>query len=181
MDVEKLTKIRDLLLRNAADLKGMKFDLSAWVKPNDKAFYDVRLTVEGLIEDKIPISCDTTGCAVGLVLLSGVFEQDGLRMSAVKHTLGYDIFPEYRGYKGFRAVAALLDVGMSTARWLFDNKEYRRDLWRGRVGELAVARRIDWLIEHGEQRWSEFNYVEEMEWALPHIEEMRREAELSPA
>jgi hypothetical protein len=101
---ERLEALRVLLLEDAANAKGLSFDLAFWAAPSGptehslprKSWTGLELDAElidramefhrgerniltQLPQDKLPpITCSTTACAMGLAMLSKKFEQFGL-------------------------------------------------------------------------------------------------------
>jgi hypothetical protein len=130
MHADRLLKLAGLLEADAANPKGLKFDLGTWGEtPSPK--------------DEIGISCGTIACAMGLAVLSGEFEKYGLFNGAVssKHW----ILPKMdeTGDTGFWAAAELFDIGYADAEHLFKHGAYPDNCpTTGAEGERAVATRI---------------------------------------
>jgi hypothetical protein len=121
MNKRKLLKLADLLEADAANDKGIKFNLGSW----------------GYVDDtKKPLSCKTQGCAMGLAALSGKF---GISYKLYSGCVSFDI-KRYGSASGYGAAVDVFDIDISTAQWLFGSNNYR--LKRGARAELQVARRI---------------------------------------
>ena len=139
MNKRRLLKLADLLEADAANKKGMKFDLNAVAEPStDKS--------------KMPaVDCGTTGCAMGLAAVSGAFRRAGL---------GFKIHPDPSGpweislsMEGVsvdfdEAAMELFDIDSYSAEYLFDPHSYAGRV-RGAKGERLVAKRIRDLVEKG--------------------------------
>ena len=146
MNRDRLTRMRDLLVADAANPKGIKFELATWVRRsrpiNDKYTF---LFNKG---EKPAVGCGTAGCAMGLAMLSGEFEADGLRIKYV-HMPGNEnaflIEPLFGDKGNYHAAAALFEISYSEALWLFGPSQY--SVTKGAEAELEVARRIDVLLD----------------------------------
>lgn len=134
MHVERLKRLSALLRRDAADPNGVKFDLEHWASPYGAAGHWTDP------EGQPKVDCGTTACALGLAAISGEFKEDGLTW-----TIEYALEPAYEGVRGFAAGAALFDIEVYQAHYLFDPAQYY-DVPRGAQGELLVAARIDDFI-----------------------------------
>jgi hypothetical protein len=144
MHVENLLKLADLLEADALNEKGVKFDLGYWAAPANIANTDLFPTND----TAIPVDCNTRACAMGLAVISGAFEDQGLHASYhLAHNGGYRMIPAlpnpWRGtpYEDFEAAEKLFDIEHTDATYLFD-QAYYGDLTRGAEAELTVARRI---------------------------------------
>lgn len=130
MNKRRLLRLADLLDADAKNEAGVKFNLSGWGSSSTGAPANV--------------SCGTTACAMGLAVLSGAFEQDGLRNGFGPRSCS--VIPYFQtGQKvvsGFKAAANLFGISHKAAEWLFQDDHYRKSQWTGAAGERAVARRI---------------------------------------
>jgi hypothetical protein len=139
MHKERLLKLADLLEADAANPKGVKFDLAVWAAPAGKA--------REFKNGKPTLGCDTAACAVGLACLSGAFKRAGLTYE-LKDRCEWDreskehITPLFNGTYGMRAVSLLFNIEEYEADWLFLPDEYLSRQRKGARGELAVAARI---------------------------------------
>ena len=128
MDKTRLLKLADLLEADAANPKGVKFDLSEWGTSQTK---------------RAKIGCGTTACAVGLACISGAFKEDGLGFDIDKTDPAvYEICPRFAGSYGFYAIEGFFDIDDLTARRLFSMHSYEQKEQKGQEGERAVAKRI---------------------------------------
>ena len=147
MNKERLLKLANLLEQDAKNPNGIKFDLNWWARPSiDSAsqipyWHDVK-------REPAP-SCDTTGCAMGLAAVSGIFKDEGLsyRIS------GRNIEVEYRDargfqYSGFEAAQVFFDINHYQSYQLFNPDHYSSNT-KGTEAELEVVRRINQLVETG--------------------------------
>lgn len=128
---ERLLKLAALLRKNAANPKGVKFDLDAW------AMYDDRKS-QVLSKGPIPLNCNTTACAVGLAAISGLFKEEGLGYVAGAGT----IIPTYGRESAWEAVNSFFGLTENQAGYLFADVYYPHDHRRSARGEIAVANRI---------------------------------------
>lgn len=150
MKTELLTLLATKLRENAANPKGMQFDISAWYKQGFNA--------------ENPISCGTTGCAMGLAALLPEFQALGLKPEIcpdIKDQLAdgqiaaIDVVYEHDGKTasgGVYAAMNLFEISYPVSESLFmpDDYEYSGAHLRGAAGELEVATRIEFLVDHGE-------------------------------
>jgi hypothetical protein len=142
MNKRRLLKLADLLEADAANKKGVKFDLNDWAKPADG-----RRFFEG--DERVPVSCNTSACAMGLAAISGAFKRSGLKYELQENvwTGGFSLVPTFNGKSGFDAAEALFEISSLTAEYLFDSDYYAKS--RGAHAELAVAARIRKLVAGG--------------------------------
>ena len=135
MNSERLLKLADLLEKDAKAKKGIKFDIGVWGFNKKKT-------------KKLPVSCGTTACAVGLACLSGVFAAEGLTYKVARetypgHGTGYFIDPVFGGERGFEAAANFFGLEERTTRKLFSPHYYNKGKGtKGAKGEREVALRI---------------------------------------
>jgi hypothetical protein len=140
---KRLLKLADLLVADARRKKGIKFDMTRW----------------GMVEDeKTPLSCGTTACAMGLAALSGEFRRMGLgyNLGETRYIHDGSCVPPIEGrgleiwfkkksgrkvYGGMCSAAALFDISINEVEWLFVYA-YGYENQEGAVSEREVARRI---------------------------------------
>lgn len=131
MQKERLLRLAALLERNAANPKGVKFDLGIWAKD---------------ISGEKKLDCGTTACAVGLACISGEFAAEGLtwRPRCWNERLIEDcdeIVPKYGNLISGAAVEVFFDIDEHQFTWLFLPESYPEGN-TGAEAERAVARRI---------------------------------------
>lgn len=165
MHKDRLRELSALLREDAGNATGLKFDLGLWAGPADhdpdmgRYFYDPALLELPEIsvlhampmydrgEPKLPpVSCGTTGCALGLAMLSGRFEKYGLKGGVMVGGTGVQLLPICNGEDGFGAGQELFGISEHDSRYLFDPDCYS-DVPKGAAGELIVADRIDDFID----------------------------------
>lgn len=123
MKKARLLKLADLLVADAKNKKGLRFDL----KPI--------LEVDTLGRDPT-WDCGTTGCAIGLWGVSKKFQ--GVSMKSMG---GREYWPEYKGSTGRDAAELYFGLTEPESRWLFLHHQYSGPT-TGARGERAVAKRI---------------------------------------
>lgn len=154
MKKELLLLLASKLRENAANPTGMKFSIHAWYRHG--------------IDSENPISCNTTGCAMGLAALLPEFQALGLKPVSYKTGAPqriWDAYPKNEDYTdveltmpdgrthwGTDAASVLFDVGSAVADSLFMPDDYERTgaPTRGAAGELEVAKRLEYLAANGE-------------------------------
>lgn len=141
----RLKRLARLLRKDAANEKGVKFDLSHWAAPADAP--EAKFATVPM--EPIPVDCGTSACAMGLAVISGEFEKEGLRAHYQFGYRGASMEPILDDARGFDAAKVLFNITPGQAQWLFSPTSYPRDKRRGAVGELIVARRIESLIRTG--------------------------------
>jgi hypothetical protein len=151
--------LSDLLKADAANPKGVQFDLGFWTAPTSDLSgwqtsalkFDEDLaerTYNGnyaiLPQENLPkVTCGTTACAMGLAMISKQFEQFGLK--TVYYSRGDKaivLLPSCGGEEGFEAAANLFGISLEDAQYLFD-PDYYDETPKEAEGELFVAQRID--------------------------------------
>jgi hypothetical protein len=152
MNVERLTILRDALKADAANPKGVKFDLSSWAKTP--------------LDAKPTTTCNTYACAVGLACLTPALQAQGLELVTDEYAsqgLSDKIYfePLYDGVRGFDAAEAFFDLSRRAAAALFDPCFYEEG-HTGADAEMEVVNRIDELIENGEDPF--IKYYSEYYW-----------------
>jgi hypothetical protein len=141
MNKRRLLKLADLLEADANNPKGIKFNLKLWGKlvasPED-------------FPEAIPVNCGTMACAVGLACISGEFKRSGLTYITGNYD-GNHFVPSFGEFTGEEAVNRFFglgepdedgDLSSEEFNFLFVAAKYPRRKQSGRVGELAVAKRI---------------------------------------
>jgi hypothetical protein len=140
----RLLKLAELLEKDAKNKKGLKFDLSTVLDPEDAT------------KDYVPeASCGTVGCAVGLAAVSGAFKRAGLsckyewHISTLGPAMGYgSLNVTLHGNRMHYDKAAMyvFDIDVDTANWLFSPDFYSGAV-HGAEGERRVAKRIRNLVK----------------------------------
>lgn len=147
MNKDRLTRMVDLLKRDAANPKGVKFDLGMWAAPAQRG-----ATRWGGVSDSEPLtvaaSCGTKACAFGLAAISGEFAKDGLTYTfGPVHADGTaTLLPTFEGEECFDAAATFFDIKYHDASYLFDPECYDETPQKTE-GELFVAQRISDFID----------------------------------
>lgn len=159
---ERLLTLAVLLENDAKNPSGAKFDLSGWVgiggsfsKPlplqqfdleHDEDVFRKAQSMRIIPQSKLPgMTCGTKGCALGLAMLSGLFEQFGMVASYYEIENGIMLVPMCNGQDGFEAGSELFGISEGTSRYLFDPDCYVGTP-REAAGELRVADRIRELV-----------------------------------
>lgn len=145
MNTVRLLKLADLLEADAANPKGVKFDLDTWA--SDARMIDLKWDndlIESLKYDPntkiIPVSCQTAACAMGLAAISGAFKDEGLSWRI--NSDGW-LVPTFNETESFTAAEEFFDLdGYGEAEYLFSSDRYPHADRKGQQGELAVAKRI---------------------------------------
>ena len=130
MNKRRLLKLAGMLEADAANKKGIKFDMGSWG------------TVKNPSE---PLSCGTSACAMGLAALSGAFKRQGLG-----YYIGWDgdINITMDGYPDdFDAAERLFDITFNEAEYLFAHADMM--LAKGARGERLEAKRIREFVAAG--------------------------------
>lgn len=140
MKKQRLLKLADLLEADAANKKGIKFNLSTWAADTHGVSSSFG------VGETVPVDCSTQACAVGLACLSGAFKRSGL---------GYDIsftgqlHPTFDGDKGWYAVQYFFGLTEVEAYHLFSADRYPENKRTAAAGERFVAKRIRKFVEDG--------------------------------
>lgn len=127
----KLLKLADLLEADANDQTGLKFDMQTWG--------ETAAPLGNLM------SCNTTGCAMGVVAFSGAFDDDGVVFKlaiAGSMRIGIYKYGECLADDGYETARYLFGITGFEALALFYPGAYPRDMREGAVAELGVAARI---------------------------------------
>lgn len=147
MHVSRLERLAKLLEQDAANPKGVQFNISQWAGP---AWGDEH---EGAFPTKkIKVDCGTMACGMGLAALSGEFKKDGLTYTLIGSTGSYMLCPTFmdneRSFpeEGFDAAEALFEIARGHVEYLFDADYYPEEMHKGAKGELYMAKRIRALI-----------------------------------
>jgi hypothetical protein len=148
--VERMRRMSALLRKDAANPKGVKFDLGSWAEPAD---FDVGAAWRWQNAGNAPVaftpavSCNTQACAFGLAAISGEFAVEGLGYE-VKGMAGgpMRLLPTYQGETDFNAAEAFFGITHDEALYFFDPECYET-VPREAEGELLVAQRIDDFLE----------------------------------
>jgi hypothetical protein len=146
MKTELLLKLADMLEADAVKTDGLTFNMSMWAEPTNKVGVCGEKFLEGI--QTIPISCGTSGCAMGLAALSGQFPGLGWRLWG-KDNEFIPVFEDGSGREREGFEAAMDTFGLSYAQTihLFDPSSYINT--RGAAAENEVADRIrDMVAKH---------------------------------
>lgn len=138
MNVEELTKLENLLIADAANEKGMKFNLRFVAIPSDRG-----TARENGNEWDPELNCNQ-GCAMGLAAISNKFPRLTFEIMGNDMRLRVDGEPQSYDY----AAVKLFDIPYDEARKLFSPDYY--NTIHGAEAELAVAKRIRQLIVVGD-------------------------------
>ena len=140
MNKKRLLKLADLLIEDARNKKGIKFDMGTW----------------GRAQEDDVMSCGTTACAMGLAAISEKFKRAGLvyknRNGAI--IIGIKSKSGRITWGGFTAAQRLFGITESEADWLFTDSDYEE--YHGAPLEREVARRIRRVVagkEKPERGW----------------------------
>lgn len=135
---KRLLKLADLLIKDARNKNGIRFDLGRVVS--------TRFNADGSDYEPVTVSCGTTACAMGLAAISDAFKRDGVRWEQSGSDINMSI--KLRNKKtiyGWDEVAAhLFGLHLYETRWLFMATSYERDNLptTEAAGERAVAKRL---------------------------------------
>lgn len=146
MNIERMQKGIALLIANANNPTGMKFDLHDW----GRSYY---FDEDGSYVNGPPvgINCGTTGCAMGLFALSGEFEADGLMKPQINATAIRVSYSNPANHDdcggGFNAAAKLFGITYDEVIYLFDPSSYGGNTV-GAEAELEVARRMQVMVDN---------------------------------
>lgn len=134
---KRLLKLAALLLADAKNKKGVKFDLACVTS----AQFDPQKGNFG----KIEVSCGTTACAMGLAAISDAFKREGVGWKQVGRDIEMWIIVKNRRKRGWGTVAQrLFGLHEYEVDWLFTNDGYIDDglPTTEAEGERAVAERL---------------------------------------
>ena len=154
-----LLKLADLLEADANNPTGITFDLGTWGCPTQDVDYDT--FAKGILDKSVPVSCGTTGCAMGLAAISGIFKDEGL---TYRRFAGSQLIPVLTKngdfFEGFVAATNLFEFPdngpwPSYSSLLFDPEYYPTEGKAGREAELKVADRIRKLVNDGKLSFNE--------------------------
>jgi hypothetical protein len=135
------------LLRTDARRKtGAKFNLIAFAAP-DQNFVSAHSGFSKKLK-KIPVSCETQACAIGLACISGEFKREGFGFNYEINQDGwrksYVLQPTYRGMTRWKAITKFFGITSEEADRLFLAASYENYI--GASAERAVANRICALV-----------------------------------
>lgn len=125
---ERLLLLANRLEADAANPNGMKFDLLNWFSEETVNGYDN--------PTQLKPDCNTTGCAIGLAMLTPEFNAEGFK--AEKRVFD----PEFGNRLGWGAVEEYFNLTRDECEQLFQLSSYSSALRKGADGERAVAARI---------------------------------------
>lgn len=143
MNANRLERLADLLIKDANNPTGVKFNLRAWAKADGATVHESFK----LDETTIKVDCGTQACAFGLAAISGEFAKDGLGWRILDQGLnGGMLQPTYQGEVEYQAAEDFFGLHSGEAAFLFDPWEYPDDKKTGAEAELEVVRRIKYLL-----------------------------------
>lgn len=128
MRTDRLLRLAALLEEDAANDKGIKFDLGQWAEVTDP---------------DNPVSCGTQGCAIGLALVSGIFKDEGFGSQFQRQYHPTYLPPGWQkgnAIGGWSAIQAFFEIDHDQAIELFLMDSYV--IVKGAEAELEVADRI---------------------------------------
>jgi hypothetical protein len=145
----RLPILRDALLSDADNPKGIRFDLDFWLGYyNDemKTTKYSNLSPDDVLKlEKPEMSCGFAACAMGLATMIPEFQAAGLRLVPCETWLrGTTMMLSYGERTGYQAAGDFFGISTDEAMELFSPQYYNERT--GAVGERAVARRIDALL-----------------------------------
>lgn len=143
MNIENLKTLHDLLVADANNRRGMKFDLNILSDYDGTRSWWELFTFQS---SSVKLNCNTTGCAMGLAAMSKAFPE---LTYLVDETNQFRVV--YQGYRStyIHAGAKLFDIDPATAAVLFTPDAYPAKLREGAAAELECARRVKELIDDG--------------------------------
>lgn len=130
MNKRRLLKLADLLEEDAANKKGVKFDLGTVGEASD---WRVEKFEPGL-------NCGTIACAMGLAAISGAFKRAGLSYRVRDQDIETTI--KRRRISYVIAAIKIFEIDEPAAHFLFTPGNYGSDHPQGARGERRVAKRI---------------------------------------
>jgi hypothetical protein len=132
----RLLKLAALLLADAKNKKGIKFDIGTVGRVADST------------KEEVPLDCGTTACAMGLAAISGVFKKQGLTARFYpeeSNQLWCAWNGRIRDYD--RTAISLFGITQDQANYLFSPWSYPFNRRIGAAGEKEVVRRIHRVVE----------------------------------
>jgi hypothetical protein len=135
----RLLKLAALLLVDAKNKKGIKFDIGTVGRVSDPT------------KEEIPLDCGTTACAMGLAAISGAFKKQGL--TAISRTSddgeSNQLWCAWNGrIRDYcRTAMSLFGITQDQANYLFSPWTYPWNKKTGAAGEKEVVRRIHLVVE----------------------------------
>lgn len=144
MRKDRLEKLAELLINDANNAGGVKFDLRGWAGRPDTIWGIDWNWPNGTVG--IPVNCGTVACALGLAAISGLFKDEGFGFKLTK--IG-TLVPIYAHESGYLAAKAFFEISLGDSQKLFSPDSYPDHLQAGAEAELAVANRIRMLIDNG--------------------------------
>lgn len=143
MKKARLMRLVKLLRKDAANKNGVRFNLAIWARPSEPRCRWHKTPAD------IPVNCGTSACAMGLAVISGEFEKEGLRARFDYRSYDIVMHPALGTFVGLDAAAALFGIDYVEASWLFSPAYYQSTLRKGAKGERAVADRIAKFVRDG--------------------------------
>jgi hypothetical protein len=155
---DRLQRLRDLLVADKNNPQGSKFDLDRWAWPADVPVPTDNVTpLYPYREEVLPkVDCGTYACAIGLAILSGIFEKEGLKANFIDNIFnpgegGFAIVPSFDGWSGYHATQRFFNLSFNDTLHLFHPDRY--DTKYGAAAEQEVIDRIDRIIARDEVGW----------------------------
>lgn len=134
---KRLLKLADLLMKDARNKKGIKFDMRTW----------------GVVKDpETPMSCGTSACAMGLAALSGAFSKAGLRYR-ISSMFGLQIFVGDNDILGDAIRSAEIVFGLTNhqaVRLFMPDGRGAGPNVTGAAAEIKKAKQIRHFVKTGE-------------------------------
>lgn len=143
---KRLLKLADLLEKDAANKKGLKFDLSVVGAPAgwEELYHAGEYAAP---PNYTPgLSCGTVGCAMGLASISGVFKRSGLtyQIEAICGQITNVVDGVPLSYTS--AAQEFFGLFYEEANYLFNPESYPDSKTKGARAEREVAKRIRKLV-----------------------------------
>lgn len=134
----KLLKLAKMLLEDAKNQEGIRFDLGVVGKPSLGKDFNGPADVK--------LDCGTTACAMGLAAISGAFKKDGLSFSI--SDMCSMINTKFKGRVVDYDIAAkkLFGLSQEQANYLFSPWTYPYNARSGASAERRVVRRINSVV-----------------------------------
>lgn len=142
MNKERLLKLEALLIADANNPQGLKFDLKNWAYNPSKGAHRWSDFPQDAV---LKVDCNTAGCGLGLAAISGIFKDEGF---TYKISGDGELIVQFNSYEYFEAAREFFEIPEKAVRVLFDTPTYNHST-TGAVAELELARRIRQLVETG--------------------------------
>ena len=145
-NVDLLIRGAEALEADAANPKGVRFDLELWGAPFDSTIGEATGTEDPGDLKTLKVNCGTTACAMGFFCVAKTFKKEGLIYDTTNFGGdNYQIIPWLKKkdgdeHSGFHAAQYLFDITFREACHLFQSDHYVTA--QGAEAELAVAKRM---------------------------------------